>query len=98
MGRLIKLKVLWQKKIVIKSDFGTLPQHIRKYVTPYPTSLIIFAAITLIFPLHFHQGAPAQLAEMVKNGDVDFAIATESMHLYEDLITLPCYRWTHAVY
>ncbi len=61
--------------------------HTRKYVTPYPTSLIIFAAITPNISLHFHQGAPAQLAEMVKNGDVDFAIATESMHLYEDLIT-----------
>lgn len=47
--------------------------------------------------LHFHQGAPAQLAEMVKNGDVDFAIATESMHLYEDLVTLPCYRWTRSL-
>ena len=64
---------------------------------PYPTSLIIFAAITPNISLHFHQGAPAQLAEMVKNGDVDFAIATESMHLYEDLITLPCYRWTRSL-
>lgn len=46
--------------------------------------------------LHFHQGAPAQLAEMVKNGDVDFAIATESLHLYDDLLTLPCYQWSRS--
>ena len=34
---------------------------------------------------------------MVKNGDVDFAIATESLHLYDDLLTLPCYQWSRSV-
>ncbi len=63
-----------------------LPEVIDKFKALYPN-----------VSLHFHQGAPAQMAEMVKNGDVDFAIATESMHLYEDLIILPCYRWTRSV-
>lgn len=47
--------------------------------------------------LHLHQGAPAQLAQMVQNGDVEMAIATESMHLFDELATVPCYRWGRSV-
>ncbi|MDX7990716.1 LysR substrate-binding domain-containing protein [Xenorhabdus littoralis] len=63
-----------------------LPQVVDKFRGIYPNVSI-----------HFHQGAPAQLADMVRHGDVDFAIATESMHFYSDLLTLPCYRWTRSV-
>ena len=62
-----------------------LPKVIERFNARYPN-----------ISLHFHQGAPAQLAEMVKNGDVDFAIATESLHLYDDLLTLPCYQWSRS--
>ena len=47
--------------------------------------------------LHFHQGTPLQIAEMVMDGNVDFAIATEALELYEDLAILPCYRWNRSI-
>lgn len=47
--------------------------------------------------LHLHQGTPAQIAEMAASGAVDFAIATESLHLFDELVMLPCYRWNRAV-
>lgn len=47
--------------------------------------------------LHMHQGTPMQIAEMAANGAVDFAIATEAMELFNDLIMMPCYRWNRCV-
>lgn len=44
-----------------------------------------------------HQGSPTQIAEAVSKGNADFAIATEALHLYDDLIMLPCYHWNRAV-
>jgi LysR family cys regulon transcriptional activator len=41
--------------------------------------------------LHMHQGSPTQIAEAVSKGNADFAIATEALHLYDDLVMLPCY-------
>lgn len=47
--------------------------------------------------LHLHQGTPAQISESVVKGKADFAIATEALHLYQDLIMLPCYLWNRSV-
>ena len=47
--------------------------------------------------LHMHQGTPAQIAEMAADGTVDFAIATEGMEEFGDLIMMPCYRWNRSV-
>ncbi len=47
--------------------------------------------------LHMHQGTPTQIAEAVVRGDADFAIATEALHLYDDLIMLPCYHWNRSI-
>lgn len=47
--------------------------------------------------LQVHQGSPAQIAELVQSGEVDFAIATESLELFEDLVMLPCYIWQRCV-
>lgn len=47
--------------------------------------------------IHLHQGTPAQMATMVGTGEVDFVIATEGAHHYEDLAMLPCSRWNRAV-
>ena len=38
-----------------------------------------------------------QISEMAADGSVDFAIATEAMELFSDLIMLPCYRWNRCV-
>lgn len=47
--------------------------------------------------LHMHQGTPSQLAEAVGKGTTDFAIATEALHLYQDMIMLPCYHWNRSI-
>jgi LysR family cys regulon transcriptional activator len=47
--------------------------------------------------LHMHQGTPMQIAEMAANGGVDFAIATEAMEHFGDLIMMPCYRWNRSI-
>lgn len=63
-----------------------LPEVIGKFIKHYPK-----------VSLHMHQGTPAQISEMAIKGDADFAIATESMHYYEDLVMLPCYHWGRSV-
>ena len=47
--------------------------------------------------LHLHQGSPKQVAEMLMSGEVDVGIATEALSEYDELLSLPCYRWTHAI-
>ena len=47
--------------------------------------------------LHMHQGTPVQISEMAADGTVDFAIATEALELYSDLVMMPCYRWNRTV-
>jgi len=47
--------------------------------------------------LHLHQGSPKQIAKQLLEGEADIGIATEALAEYEDLVALPCYRWTHVV-
>jgi LysR family cys regulon transcriptional activator len=53
-----------------------------------------------LFPqvtLHLHQGSPKQVAEMLLSGEADIGVATEALAYYPQLVTLPCYRWTHSI-
>lgn len=63
-----------------------LPDVIKGFIERYPG-----------VSLHMHQGSPIQIAEAVAKGNADFAIATEALHLYDDLIMLPCYHWNRAI-
>ena len=63
-----------------------LPPVIRSFIERYPD-----------VQLNMHQGTPLQIAEMAAEGTVDFAIATEAMELFQDLIMMPCYRWNRCV-
>ena len=47
--------------------------------------------------LSLQQGNPPQLADMVIAGEADIAIATEALADYSQLLTLPCYSWSHCV-
>jgi len=47
--------------------------------------------------LHLHQGSPKQVAEMLLSGEADIGVATEALAHYEQLVAMPCYRWTHSV-
>jgi len=44
-----------------------------------------------------HQGTPLQIAQLVNDGAADFAIATESMQHFADLMMLPCYQWQRSI-
>jgi LysR family cys regulon transcriptional activator len=63
-----------------------LPQVIGAFIKKYPD-----------VSLHMHQGTPMQIAEMAADGTVDFAIATEGLELFGDLVMMPCYRWNRCV-
>jgi LysR family cys regulon transcriptional activator len=47
--------------------------------------------------LDIQQGTPVQISEMVSQGKVDIAIATEAIELFDNLIMLPCYSWDRCV-
>jgi LysR family cys regulon transcriptional activator len=63
-----------------------LPGIVQRFRSEYPDVV-----------LHMKQGTPAQIAEMAASGEVDFAIATEGMDLFSDLIMMPCYTWNRSV-
>ena len=63
-----------------------LPSTIKAFIDRYPE-----------VSLHMHQGTPMQISEMAADGTVDFAIATEALELFSDLIMMPCYRWNRCV-
>ena len=47
--------------------------------------------------LHLHQGTPQQVARLLLDGEADIGVATEALAQYDELLALPCYRWTHTV-
>ncbi|MBI2382957.1 MAG: HTH-type transcriptional regulator CysB [Gammaproteobacteria bacterium] len=63
-----------------------LPPVIEKFRRKYPK-----------VRMHLHQGSPPQIAKLAAEGTTDFAIATEAMHLFNDLVMLPCYHWNRCV-
>jgi LysR family cys regulon transcriptional activator len=63
-----------------------LPQAVKRFIEHYPG-----------VKLNLHQGNPTQIAEQALSGEADIAIATESLNQYDELMTLPCYEWSHSV-
>lgn len=63
-----------------------LPAIIQDFIKLYPE-----------VSLHMHQGTPVQISELASKGTVDFAIATEALELFDNLIMMPCYRWNRSV-
>ena len=63
-----------------------LPNVIQNFIHEYPD-----------VSLHMHQGTPMQISEMAADGTVDFAIATEALELFSDLVMMPCYKWNRCV-
>lgn len=63
-----------------------LPQVIEGFIGRYPE-----------VSLHMHQGTPIQISEKAADGSVDFAIATEALELFSDLLMMPCYRWNRCI-
>ena len=63
-----------------------LPPVVKQFIKRYPK-----------IKLNLHQGSPTQIAQQVLNGEADIAIATESLIMYDELTTLPCYEWHHCI-
>jgi LysR family cys regulon transcriptional activator len=63
-----------------------LPPVIQKFSRQYPKVRLLI-----------HQGNPTQAAEQAVSGEADLAIATEALSSFEELVTLPCYRWNRSV-
>jgi LysR family cys regulon transcriptional activator len=63
-----------------------LPPVIRGFRAHYPK-----------VALHMNQGSPTQIAELAATGSVDFAIATEGLEHFQDLVMMPCYTWNRCV-
>jgi len=63
-----------------------LPRSIETFIEKYPE-----------VSLHMHQGTPMQISELAADGTVDFAIATEALELFSDLLMMPCYRWNRCI-
>ncbi len=64
----------------------TLPPVIRRFVDRYPG-----------VRLHVQQGSPVQVAEWLLDGTAELGIATEALDRHPQLVTLPCYQWSHKV-
>jgi len=47
--------------------------------------------------LALHQVSPSETAEMLRSGEADLGIATESLAGAPELVTFPFYTWHHAV-
>ena len=62
-----------------------------------PHAVKDFRAMFPNVSLHLHQGSPKQVAEMLLHGEADIGVATEALALFPQLVTLPCYRWTHSI-
>ncbi len=80
-------------------DSGTLSiatTHTQaRYVLPVPVAKLREAYPNVNISLH--QGAPAQVAQMVMDEVAEIGIATESLSEYLELVTLPCYEWEHML-
>ena len=63
-----------------------LPPVIKRFTQRYPG-----------VRLSLRQGSPMQIAEMASSGEADFAIATEAIELFSELVMLPCYEWNRCV-
>lgn len=63
-----------------------LPNVISSFIAKFPD-----------VALHMHQGTPMQISELAADGTADFAIATEALELFSDLVMMPCYSWNRSI-
>ena len=63
-----------------------LPQVVQSFRAAFPNVRIAL-----------QQSAPEHIAEWVLSGKADIGIATEGLSAFPDLVSFPCYRWSHVV-
>lgn len=63
-----------------------LPQVVQAFRSSFPQVRIAL-----------QQSAPEHIAEWVISGKADVGIATEGLSQFKDLVSFPCYTWSHVV-
>jgi len=63
-----------------------LPKAVTAFKRRYPDVQLVL-----------HQGNPTQICEMVLRGEAEFAVATEQISEFPELVSLPCYQWNRCV-
>ena len=63
-----------------------LPPVVARFIQRYPQ-----VRLTL------REGSPEHIAELLRDGEADLGIATESDEAFTNLVTLPCAQWTRSV-
>ena len=63
-----------------------LPQAVAQFKRRYPKVELVI-----------RQGNPTQICEQVLAGEADFAVATEMISTYSELVSLPVYQWNRCV-
>ena len=63
-----------------------LPPVVARFIQRYPQ-----VRLTL------REGSPENIAELLRDGEADLGIATESDEAFTNLVTLPCAQWTRSV-
>jgi len=80
-------------------DVGTLTIAVTHTQARYALPQVV-QAFRAAFPgvrIALQQSAPEHIAEWVLSGKADIGIATEGLSAFPDLVSFPCYRWSHVV-
>jgi LysR family cys regulon transcriptional activator len=80
-------------------DSGTLTVAVTHTQARYalPQAVQAFRAAFPGVRIALQQSAPEHIAEWVLSGRADIGIATEGLSAFPDLVSFPCYRWSHLV-
>ncbi len=60
----------------------------------------VVAEFRRVYPkvhLKLHQGSPSEIARMLRQGEADIGVATETLGDVPELVSFPYYSWHHAV-
>lgn len=63
-----------------------LPPVLTKFSSKYPR-----------IDIQVHQGNPKEMCKLAANNSVDFVIASETINEFDELITIPAYRWNRYI-
>ncbi|TFW30476.1 CysB family HTH-type transcriptional regulator [Massilia horti] len=80
-------------------DNGTLTVAVTHTQARYALPQVV-QAFRAAFPnvrIALQQSAPEHIAQWVLSGRADIGIATEGLSAFPDLVSFPCYRWSHLV-
>jgi LysR family cys regulon transcriptional activator len=63
-----------------------LPKILQKYSQKYPR-----------IDLQVHQGNPKAMCKLAANNSVDFVLASETIDEFDELVTIPAYKWNRYI-